>query len=237
MKKNKTVSLVARCDIVMRKAQMKVDEWIVSVEVTEEQYNRIVDSYSTGKFSQMNEDEDILDLWEMFDKAGKTSEKQILKVDYPLLVQKGSAFDEVYKLQNKKWTKKEIEEFARQLSDAEDIASKTDECYERLDADFEEEIERQNAVDALNAWMLERGFAAGEFGCPLLDEEGWAVECVDVGWPNGINVSNGYTKPVAVQFFHTTPKVLMMAKNQGFEVFESIDEFKKYIEDNYMGDK
>lgn len=80
--------------------------------------------------------------------------------------------------------------------------------------------------------MRKLGFDAGETDCALEDEDGWAVESVDIGWPHGIASNKGYFKPLAVQFYHTTPELLELAKANGFEVFESIEEFKAFIEKN-----
>lgn len=235
MKKIRTIELHARCDIIMTKAQMKVDEWNAYIIATEEQFNRIVDSYSEGKFKQMNEDEAIADLYELFANAGKTSDKQTLHIDYPFVVQNGMTFEEVYKVQHKKWTAADRKAWVEEFLAKENIEAKTESVMKRLSASLEEQDARYRAIDELRAWMEDRGFDPGQEDCNLLDDDGWCIEALDIGWPNGIYGMKGCTKPVAVQFFHTTPELLEMAREQGFEVFESIEAFKDFIEKNCMG--
>ena len=91
-------------------------------------------------------------------------------------------------------------------------------------------ISRSNAIRELQEWMTERGFDSGECNCSLFNDDGEYVGTVNIGWPYGIYGERGYTKPVAVQFYDTTPELLQTAKECAYEVFESIEEFKEFIE-------
>ena len=229
----KTIKLTANCRIYMTKAKMKVDERYATVIVNEEQYNRILGSFRTGKYKQMNEDESIRDLFELFEKMGKTSEKQTLLIDYPFGILRGYSFEKMCEIQKPK-TDAEIEALAASLTDKyeEYLDEKLAAMDDRLGYDSEEETARQDTVDRLNEWMRQNGFAEGEFAYPLEDDEGWAIEVVDIAWPHGIYGRIGYTKPVAVQFFHTTPELLALIKKNGFEIFESVEEFKDFLDKN-----
>ena len=112
----------------------------------------------------------------------------------------------------------------------EDATAKSLKILDRLNGTFEEENARLDAIDELQEWMTERGFDAGVMNCNLVDEDDWCIEVLDIGWQYGICSSKGYFKPIAVQFYHTTPELLELAKEQGFEVFTSIEEFKAFVE-------
>lgn len=107
----------------------------------------------------------------------------------------------------------------------------TDKIMDRLEGTEEEEDARIDAIDGLNSWMRERGFREGELNCNL-EKDGWCVEVLDLGWPYGI--SDKYDQRIAVQFYHTTPELLALAKEHGFVVYESIADFKEFVEKNCM---
>ena len=86
------------------------------------------------------------------------------------------------------------------------------------------------AADELQVWMRERGFDPGEQGYSLYDYDEKYVGSLNIGWPYGIYGESGFTKPVAVQFYDKNPELVEKAKGCGYEVFESIEEFKAFIE-------
>ena len=49
-----------------------VHEDEVWLRVTEEQYNRMKDSYDSGNYKKMNEDKSLFDLCELFAKEART---------------------------------------------------------------------------------------------------------------------------------------------------------------------
>ena len=108
----------------------------------------------------------------------------------------------------------------------------TDRILDRLNGTAEEEEVRLCAIDELQDWLVERGLNPGELNCNLENEEGWCIEALDLGWPEGITSTGAASNPVAVQFYHTTPELLALAKERGFMVFESIEEFKAFVEKN-----
>jgi hypothetical protein len=229
-----TIEVAARYDLLLTRVGMTVHEDNVFVDLNKEQYDRIKVSYDTGKFKQMNEDPDIADLYELFNKAGNPAENQKLLVDYPYTVANGMTFEEVKKVQETPLTDEEIDALAEAAAetDAEWLDKILEAHAERLDGTPEEEDAKYDALAELQNWMTKLGFSAGETDCALEDDEGWAIETVDIGWPYGIASDKGYFKPLAVQFYHTTPELLELAKKNGFEVFESIEEFKAFIEKN-----
>lgn len=223
-KKNEKVNLKTNYYIMMPKAQMIVEEGKCFIEVTEDQFDRIKASYESGNYKRMDEDESVHDVYETHESNIKTSEKQVILFDYPKDIRDGKTFEECA---DNKSVVEEVDDWMESIINK--AVGKTDASMDRLAGTREEENTRDEAISELQDWMVEHGFDAGEYGCPLEDEEGWAVDSVDLGWPHGLYGTKGYTKPVAVQFYHTTPELLELARKNGFEVFESVEEFKEFI--------
>lgn len=244
-------------------------------EVTDEQYKRIEESYNSGKFEYMNEDEslkDVVDLyWDMAlesvrDTFGKDIDKYTQLIPYPEQIKAQDECD-IYDCVQTTFEEEEQpldksgdasdrfvatgqgmkvelggsddegiseEELQAIINEAADEGlEKSEKIWARLDGTPEEVDSRYETVMELQTWMVERGFERGEEDCNLLDEEGWCIEALDLGWPNGIG--RGLNEPVAVQFYHTTPELLALAKEREYRVFESVEEFKEFIEKNYGG--
>ena len=230
---NYTIEVTARYDLVLTRVDMIVHEGNVSCTVDKEQYDRIKASYDTGKYKQMNDDSEIADLYKMFNEAGVAAENQKLLVDYPYVIINGMSFEEAWEIQNKEYTDAEIHALAVDFLNKDEKlrTSKTEAHDKRISgADPKAEDAKYIALAELQTWMKGKGYDAGEIDCPLKDEEGWVVETIDIGWPNGICDRKGYFKPFAVQFFQTTPELLSQARRRGFEVFESIEAFKNFID-------
>jgi hypothetical protein len=117
-----------------------------------------------------------------------------------------------------------------EYKDVFEYVDKMEEKYlARLEGTEEEEEDREEKIEELREWMAEQGFDYGEGECGLSDESGFVVEVVDAGWPYGIYGQMGFTKPVCVQFYHTTDALVELAKKNNYEVFTSIEEFKEFI--------
>ena len=234
---NKTVKVIARFNIMLTRVGLIVEGDNVDVRLNKEQYDRMKASFDTGKFRVMNEDIDIMDLYALFSEAGKPADNQVLLVDYPNTILDGKTFEEVLKLQSKKMTTKEwVEWVDREMAD--DLARMdeiTQANLQRLEGTIEEEEARETALDEFQSWMKGHGLDAGVQNYALIDKDCWAVDTVDIGWEHGLYGTKGYTKPVALQFYHSTPELIELAKANGFEVFESIEELKAFVEKHCLG--
>ena len=122
-----------------------------------------------------------------------------------------------------------------EYKDVFEYADKMEEKYmARLAGTEDEEAERYEKIEKLCEWMAARGFDYGAGECGLTDDSGYVVEVVDAGWPYGIYGQMGFTKPVCVQFYHTTDEVIELARKNNYEVFTSIEEFKDFITKNCL---
>ncbi len=64
---------------------------------------------------------------------------------------------------------------------------------------------------------------------------GSIVGSLDLAWPFGVyGLQKGFTKPIAVNITKTTPELVKKAEDFGFTCFTDIDEFKVFIEKNYL---
>lgn len=88
-------------------------------------------------------------------------------------------------------------------------------------------------LEALNAWMVERGFAPGEIQWDYSDPSTGNQKAVfDLVWPEG--VQEGLSGPVAV-LLNETADVLTLASEAGLRPFTSVDAFKRYVENELLG--
>lgn len=227
----KTIEVDARFQM-LEDTGLLVHEGDVCLELTKEQFDRIKASFDSGKFKHMTDDESLSDLTDQFIKPVKKARWQRFVFEYPVVVTNGKTYEENCKSMYF-MTDKELQSFIDAIVD--EAIEKDEKISDRLFGEEDEELERLDAIDELNVWMMERGFDEGEVNVGLEDEEGWCIECLDIGWRYGVCPGKGCFKPVAVQFYHTTDEQLELAKEQGFEVFLSIEEFKDYIEKTYLG--
>lgn len=88
--------------------------------------------------------------------------------------------------------------------------------------------EEEQELEALNAWMEEKGLDAGVLSFDFADPETGAQQAVfDLVWPNGIQEE--LSEPVAV-LLNETAEVISLASGAGFRCFTSTDDFKAYVE-------
>ena len=116
-----------------------------------------------------------------------------------------------------------------------------DELLAAIDKDIERYFDNQELYDAmtdslteLKNWVCDRGLAAGEYQYYLEDGDYNFFGSLDLAWPFGIRgLQGGFSKPVAVNIFDTTPELLEAAEEFGFTVFTNVEEFREYVEKNY----
>ena len=66
------------------------------IYATQKDYNRIKESYESGKYKQLHEDKELFDIYDRVDGDTRTSFFQYIYVDYPQVVIDGKTFDQVY---------------------------------------------------------------------------------------------------------------------------------------------
>ncbi len=97
------VNVAARLYILETKTGHRVSLDDISIDLTQEQYERLVASYKKSKPKYMNDDENITDICNSFmDYYGyeDLEEDQILVVTYPIEVCNGLSFESLYKNSN-----------------------------------------------------------------------------------------------------------------------------------------
>lgn len=93
----------------------------------------------------------------------------------------------------------------------------------------------EEALMKLNDWVVELGFPRGEIQWEYTDPSTREVKAIfDMVWPNGIQ--EGLTMPVAV-LLDETAEVHALANEAGLRLFTSVDEFKKYVKNDLLGDQ
>jgi hypothetical protein len=82
-------------------------------------------------------------------------------------------------------------------------------------------------LEALNDWVVERGFARGEMAYDYVDPtSGEQRAILDLVWPSG--VQEELSEPVAV-LLGESADLISMASSAGFRCFTSAADFKRYI--------
>ena len=230
---DKAVEVLARCQM-FEETGLLVHEDEVWLRVTEEQYNRMKDSYDSGKYRKMNDDESLLDLCELFAKEARKAKWQTLVFEYPTDVIRGLTFKDETKGQ---WDAEAFKELVDTISEKvfdEDDEKAIDEFLDDLFENWDEYVALDNAIDDLNSWMRENGFEYGKCGYEVTDVGGNYICHFNLAWPFGVyGLQRGFTKPVALRI-DAAQDVLKTAEEQGFTCFTSVDEFKAYIEKNYL---
>lgn len=93
--------------------------------------------------------------------------------------------------------------------------------------------EEEAALDDVNEWVEERGLAAGELSCELVDETSGTVKAIlDLAWPDGLQ--RELSEPVAL-LLNETQDVIAMANEAGYRCFQSPETFRRYVEAEILG--
>ena len=94
--------------------------------------------------------------------------------------------------------------------------------------------EEEAQFEALNEWMESAGFPRGAIAYDFSDQQSGEQKAVfDLVWPNGIQEK--LSQPVAVLLNEEGP-TLALASQAGFRCFTSIDEFKRYVTVEILGE-
>ncbi len=92
--------------------------------------------------------------------------------------------------------------------------------------------DEEEELEALNAWMIERGLPAGELSYDYADPETGVQQAVfDLVWPNGIQKE--LSQPVAV-LLNEPAETIAIANRAGFRCFTAADQFKQYVEEEIL---
>lgn len=94
-----------------------------------------------------------------------------------------------------------------------------------------EDDEEELQIDALSAWMRDRGLPEGEKGYELATPDGTLLANIDLAWPNG--VQQYLTQPVAL-ILNEGEEVESLLNEHGYRYFTSSDHFRRYVEDVLM---
>lgn len=231
---DKAVEVLGRYQM-FEETGLLVHEDKVWLRVTEEQYNRMKVSYDSGNYKKMNEDESLFDLCELFAKEARKAKWQTFVFEYPTDIIQGLTFEDETKGQ---WDAEAFEELADTILNGtfdeecdKEIQKMVDEVFNNWDK--YEALEK--AIDDLNAWMRESGFEYGDYSYKITDADGRQICWFNLAWPFGVyGLQRGFTKPVALNI-DAPQDLVRKAEEHGFTCFTSIDEFKVYIEKNYLG--
>ena len=94
--------------------------------------------------------------------------------------------------------------------------------------------EEEKQLEALNAWVSEKGLPRGELAYDLADMDTGAQKAIlDLTWPNGIQV--GLSEPVAV-LLNEEASTLAVASQGGFRCFTSTAEFRRYVQSEILNE-
>lgn len=94
--------------------------------------------------------------------------------------------------------------------------------------------EEEKTLDAVNAWVIERGLPAGEKEYELRDTDTGELQAyLDLAWPAGLQ--EGLSEPVTL-ILNEGKDVLKAAMSAGFNVFEDAEEFLTYTARKVLGD-
>lgn len=202
--------------------------------VNEEQYNRIKNSYESGKYKTMSEDEALSDLCTLIEKEIRKAKSHVFHLEFPEDIKNGITFEENSSAQ---WDHEQFNELINAVFtpgiDPEtqaEIDKLADEAYEAACrfADLEPEI------DALDKWMRSKGFEYGRKDFALNDENDYFVGSLDIAWPEGVyGLRRGFTKPVGLRI-DADNEFVKAAEELGYTCLTSIEAFKAYIEENYL---
>lgn len=231
---DKAVEVLARYQM-FEETGLLVHEDEVWLRVTEEQYNRMKVSYDSGNYKKMNEDESLFDLCELFAKEARKAKWQTFVFEYPTDITQGLTFEDETKGQ---WDAEAFEELTDTI-----LNGTFDEEYDKAIQEIVDEVFNnrdkyealEKAIDDLNEWMREKGFEYGDYSYKITDADDRQICWFNLAWPFGVyGLQRGFTKPVALRI-DASQDMLRKAEEHGFTCFPNIDEFKAYIEKNYLG--
>lgn len=231
---DKSIDLYVNYSMFNEKGFLVIEDEIC-MRANEKQYNRIKDSYDSGKFKNMNEDESLSDLCELYANEIRKAKWQRFTFEYPQDIVNGITFEENSQSQ---WNPEEFLKVVNSVIENSmdelnaEIDKELDEYYEHID-----EIETQDkALRELNEWVRANGLECGIRDYGLMDKAGDCVGTLDMAWEFGIyGLQRGFTKPLAISIaYYSTQELVEKAKEMGFTCFSSIEEFKAYVEKVYM---
>lgn len=81
------------------------------------------------------------------------------------------------------------------------------------------------------AWMNEKGLFEGNIYYELVDEMGNLLTILDLAWPEG--VQTGLSEPVAL-LLNESQEICSIASRAGFMYFTEVEDFKRFIEKQYI---
>jgi hypothetical protein len=94
--------------------------------------------------------------------------------------------------------------------------------------------QEEELIEQISMWMVEHGLPAGIVEHQLEDGETDAGAVIlDLAWPDGIQA--GLSQPVAL-LIDEEPDVFKLAGEKGYRYFTNIDDFKKYVMQDILGD-
>ena len=160
---DKAVEVLARYRM-FEETGLVVHEDEVWLRVTEEQYNRMKDSYDSGKYGKMNDDESLLDLCELFAKEARKAKWQTFVFEYPTDIMQGLTFEDEIKGQ---WDAEAFNEMVDAVFNDtldEELDKEIQELVDDLFDNWDEYEALDNAINDLNSWMRENGFEYGKYG-------------------------------------------------------------------------
>jgi hypothetical protein len=86
---------------------------------------------------------------------------------------------------------------------------------------------------ALNEWIAEQGLPEGSLLFEVQDSVGRPRAVFDLAWPAGLQA--GLSPPVAV-LLGEGQELLEVANDLGYRCFTSVDDFKRYVRREVVGD-
>ena len=93
--------------------------------------------------------------------------------------------------------------------------------------------DEEAALLQVMGWMKDKGLPSGELGLELpLADNGDAI-VLDLAWPNGIQ--EGLSRKVAL-LIDETPETLTIVNHADYEYFTNVDELKRHVERDILGE-
>jgi len=98
---------------------------------------------------------------------------------------------------------------------------------------FSSQEEEEKILANLNAWMSDKGLPPGTLSYDFSDPDTGEQQAIfDLAWPNGIQT--GLSQPVTV-LLNETVETVEIASQAGYRCFRVIDDFKKYVVKEILG--
>jgi len=93
--------------------------------------------------------------------------------------------------------------------------------------------EEETALRQVMSWMKSKGLPSGELGYELSLQKNGDTVVLDLAWPNGIQV--GLSRKVAL-LIDEMPKTLRIVNHADYEYFTNVDELKRYVQRDILGE-